>query len=368
MSCSRTINSRGTPIRSSLGASSFPVSDSPASFQPTLIHGPIPSDSTTGSPGTRHSTAMTDASDAGDEVVGVRDPDVAVGRGRRRGDEVAAPPVHDLAGRGLRGAHGPDLLDRGREQLERVDARTLCRSVDLVHQPRRGRERRVPVAGGERELLLAGPAGRQVGMSNATALRMTSAHAAPICRPTSRCDPSTTRNGRPPGARSATASTLHASARSPTGPRGCAAWAAAAASPRRGSAGTSPGPGPGSRRAGTACPPRVSSWLSSGTRMNRTGRRSERRTVNSASAWPTVVRMSRSAVLDQQRRPDVRGVGQRRDLVEVVGVLPGLPPELDRGPLAARDVAGEEQRPHVGDRAGRSARHGTGPCCRRSSW
>ena len=46
------------------------------------------------------------------------------------------------------------------------------------------------------------------------------------------------------------------------------------------------------RRYGT--PPRVSSWFSSGTRMNRTGRRSERSTVNSDSAWATVVRMSRS--------------------------------------------------------------------------
>jgi hypothetical protein len=66
VSCSRTISSRGTPTRSSLGESSFPVSESPAAFQPTLIHGPMPSESTTGSPGTRHSTAITDASEAGE--------------------------------------------------------------------------------------------------------------------------------------------------------------------------------------------------------------------------------------------------------------------------------------------------------------
>jgi len=66
VSCSRTISRRGTPTRSSLGDSSLSVSDSPAEFQPTLIHGPMPSENTTGSPGTRHSMAMTAASDAGD--------------------------------------------------------------------------------------------------------------------------------------------------------------------------------------------------------------------------------------------------------------------------------------------------------------
>ena len=52
------MSSRGTPTRSSLGESSLPVSDRPESFQPTLIHGPIPSVKTTGSPGTRHSMAI----------------------------------------------------------------------------------------------------------------------------------------------------------------------------------------------------------------------------------------------------------------------------------------------------------------------
>ena len=31
------------PTRSSFGSSSLPVTESPTSFQPTLIHGPIPS-------------------------------------------------------------------------------------------------------------------------------------------------------------------------------------------------------------------------------------------------------------------------------------------------------------------------------------
>ena len=39
-------------------------------------------------------------------------------------------------------------------------------------------------------------------------------------------------------------------------------------------------------------PERVSSWLSSGTRIRRTGRRSERRTVNSSSPCPIGVRRS----------------------------------------------------------------------------
>ena len=46
----------------------------------------------------------------------------------------------------------------------------------------------------------------------------------------------------------------------------------ASSRPSRGSGRTSRGPGRGSRPAGTANPERVSSWDSSGTRMNRTGR------------------------------------------------------------------------------------------------
>ena len=63
---------------------------------------------------------------------------------------------------------------------------------------------------------------------------------------------------------------------------------------RSGSGGTTT---PRSRRFSTrrnGVPERVSSWVSSGTRSSRTGRRSERRTVNSASAWAIVVRRSRS--------------------------------------------------------------------------
>ncbi len=50
------------PTRSSFGESSFPVTESPASFQPTLSQGPVPSVKTTGSPGTRHSIATTSSS------------------------------------------------------------------------------------------------------------------------------------------------------------------------------------------------------------------------------------------------------------------------------------------------------------------
>ena len=108
------------------------------------------------------------------------------------------------------------------------------------------------------------------------------------------------------------------------------------------------------RRNGT--PPRVSSWLSSGTRMNRTGRLSERRTVNSASACADRRPQVALGVLDEQRRPDVRGHRQRRDRVEVLRFLPRAPAELDPRPLGPRDVAGEEQQPHVDDRAARERR------------
>ncbi len=50
------------PTRSSFGETSLPVTERPASFQPTLIHGPEPSVKTTGSPGTRHSMATIPSS------------------------------------------------------------------------------------------------------------------------------------------------------------------------------------------------------------------------------------------------------------------------------------------------------------------
>jgi hypothetical protein len=51
--------SRGMPIRSSSGASSLPVNERPAEFQPVLIHRPFPMVRTTGSPSTRHSIATS---------------------------------------------------------------------------------------------------------------------------------------------------------------------------------------------------------------------------------------------------------------------------------------------------------------------
>ena len=77
--------------------------------------------------------------------------------------------------------------------------------------------------------------------------------------------------------------------------RGPSGVAAGRACPRPGSGGTSRST---MRRFSTrrnGVPERVSSWVSSGTRSRRTGRRCERSTVNSASAWAIVVRMSRSA-------------------------------------------------------------------------
>ena len=53
------------PIRLSFGATSFPVSASPAELKPTLIHGPIPMVNDTGSPGSDHSIATSSSSDSG---------------------------------------------------------------------------------------------------------------------------------------------------------------------------------------------------------------------------------------------------------------------------------------------------------------
>ena len=47
------------PTPSSFGATSFPVIERPASFQPTLIQGPRPSVKIVGSPSTFHSIATT---------------------------------------------------------------------------------------------------------------------------------------------------------------------------------------------------------------------------------------------------------------------------------------------------------------------
>ena len=83
-------------------------------------------------------------------------------------------------------------------------------------------------------------------------------------------------------------------------------------------------------------PERVSSWVSSGTRISRTGRFFERRTVNSASAWPTVVRMSFSLCWISSGVRIRVGVGHRRDLAEVRRVVPGRRPELDAPPSRRR--------------------------------
>ena len=50
------------PTRSSFGVTSFPVSERPELFHPTLSHGPMPIVNTIGSPVTRHSIATTSSS------------------------------------------------------------------------------------------------------------------------------------------------------------------------------------------------------------------------------------------------------------------------------------------------------------------
>ena len=92
----------------------------------------------------------------------------------------------------------------------------------------------------------------------------------------------------------------------PSGRRGPWGAAAGRACPRRGSGGTSPARPRGSRPAGTACRSGSARGSPRARAAAGPGRCSERRTVNSASAWPIVVRRSRSRVLDEQRRPDRR--------------------------------------------------------------
>ncbi len=201
VSCSRTMSRRGTPTTSSLGVSSFPVSDRPASFQPTLIHGPMPRLKTDRLAG----HAPFDGDDViarrRRQVVGVGDPEVPV-RGRRwAGDQVRAAALDGDPARGLRRPHGPDLLDRRGEQRERVHARTLGRSVDLLDQPRR------PGAASRPDSARPGPAARRASAraagraSKATASRSVGAVATPTARPTSRCDPDTRIRGMARGDR-----------------------------------------------------------------------------------------------------------------------------------------------------------------------
>ena len=128
------------------------------------------------------------------EIVVVADQHVAVGGRRRRGHQVAAAAV-DRRAAARRPRLVPDLLDRAREQRQRVDVGAFRRSVQLLDQPRHrvGGEVAIPARRARAAPSRVRPAGSS--SSNATARSITSAHASPICRPTSRYDPSKRRSG-----------------------------------------------------------------------------------------------------------------------------------------------------------------------------
>ncbi len=118
------------PSRSSLGESSLPVSESPAEFQPTESHGTPPSWKIVGSPATRFSMPDDVLLGGGAQVVRVADEQVAVeGRGRA-GHDVAAPALRDLPPRLV-----PELLDRGGEEVERIDRGRLGDAFQLLDEP-----------------------------------------------------------------------------------------------------------------------------------------------------------------------------------------------------------------------------------------
>ena len=95
------------PSRSSLGESSLPVSESPAEFHPddVLLGG-------------------------GAQVVRVADEQVTVGGRARTGHDVATPALRDLSSRLI-----PELLDRGREEVERIDLGRLGDAFQLLDEP-----------------------------------------------------------------------------------------------------------------------------------------------------------------------------------------------------------------------------------------
>ena len=118
------------PSRSSLGESSLPVSESPAEFQPTESHGTPPSWKIVGSPATCFSIPTMCSSGGGAQVVRVADEQVTVGGRARTGHDVAAPALRDHPPRLV-----PELLDRGREEIERIDRGRLGDAFQLLDEP-----------------------------------------------------------------------------------------------------------------------------------------------------------------------------------------------------------------------------------------
>ena len=163
---SRTCSRRGIPGRLSFGATSLPVSDRPAELNPTLIHGPMPMVSTTGSPGTRHSIAIRSCSADADRsfVWATQTPPSAL---------AGAHATRSEQPRAGSGAGVVELLDSGGEQRSAADAGRVGHTVQLLDQPRQlaPRHLEVRLRGGDGRIAdgIAAPADR-IGAGDADLL------------------------------------------------------------------------------------------------------------------------------------------------------------------------------------------------------
>ena len=158
------------PTRSSFGESSLPVRERPAEFQPTLIQTPLPIVKTVGSPGTHALDRDQLVAVAGREVVVVRDEHVAVGGRGRHGDQVAASAV-DRGPPPRSARRVPDLLDRAREQRQRVHVGAGRGAVELLEHPRHRVRRDLPISLGERELFGSRPTRGEIVVERDRALQ-----------------------------------------------------------------------------------------------------------------------------------------------------------------------------------------------------
>ena len=178
------------------------------------------------------------------QVVGVGNPEMAVGRERRPDHQVRAATANRLGRPGLRRRDRPDLLDGRGEEGQRDRPR-----------PPRPRRRSRPRAtacprGWRRGTARQGPAARRASGRRGARHRTPPPRGAPARSPLRR--PGPPRGGR----RRRAGRESRRPCRSPwlRSRRGAPAAGAVSSCPRRGSGRTSCAPGPGSRRAGTASP------------------------------------------------------------------------------------------------------------------
>ena len=155
------------PGRLSFGATSLPVSDRPAELNPTLIHGPMPTVSTTGSPGTRHSIAIRSCSAEADRsfVWATQTPPSALAGAHATRSE------QPRAGSGA-GASSSSSIPAANSRSA-LDAGRVGHTVQLLDQPRQlaPRHLEVRLRGGDGRIAdgVAAPADR-VGTGGADLL------------------------------------------------------------------------------------------------------------------------------------------------------------------------------------------------------